>query len=516
MEENNNITENAQQYQKPNNGKAGIIIGVIAALAAVLVIGIAAVAIKGAGSKDPEDMFKAGMENISTEMIGYTASIAEKIDFKSLAQRNSEQPLHLNIDLSLTMPDVEELENVNIEIDGVSSSEDRQGQFNVKAGMSGFSMSIADVMLDDDLIYLSVPLLSDEVYSIDLTTLAEDYNNSAWRDIIGGETISDDYSLELFDMQSEEAELAKALIHRCEELKGTVQYGRLKEKKKLEAGGKTIECSGIMLTVAKDDINAFIENSKNDIMQSDYYLNTIKNAVSAYDEYDYSYEDYKDEIDSFMDELLGMKFDEDVVINVYFDKEGHIRQIMSDKTAMSDGPDHCEFSIDFMGVDRTLDSTKAKFGFGTDDGDGISIILDRMAEVTDEQYAQDISLGFYDNDVDKSENTDAVIEFNIQNKWNYTDDSFDVGVSIVSDGEDITLKADGAFTDVVKGEGYTVELDDLALSFDGEDLLLMTGSVMTEPFDGKIEIPENAVDLFDMTQEDIYGLIYDLGDTYYY
>lgn len=507
----------AMQYQQPKKGRAGIIIGIIAALAAVLIIGIVAVAVRNLSSKNPEDMLKAGMDNISEEMKAYTTSISDKIDFKALSERISEQPSHVNLDASFSLPS-EDIENVSVELDGVSDAKNKQGNCSISAGTAGFNMSIADITVDDTVIYLNIPMLSDDVYSLDFATFVEDYNNSAWRELIG-EEMPEDYSEAILegvtsgaDLSELEQELIDKLSQRVSEIKETIQYAKLKEKKEFEVRGKTAQCSGITITIAKDDANAFLAGIKNDIMESDYYLETIEKSFADYVDEDADYDSYKDEIDEVTETLLGMQLDEDLVINVYFDKEGRILQIMCDRADMSGDYGYFEFTADFEGEERTLDDVSIDIIFGSDDGEELGISLTRTAEVTDENYSDNIGIDFYSDDSDDD------LELNFWNDWTYSDNSFDFGITMDVGYDSFGITGNGAFTDITKGEGYTLDFDNLTVSAGGDELI-MTGSLSVEPFDGDIEIPENSVKVFDMTQDDIYGLIYDVlydfGDYYY-
>lgn len=508
----------AMQYQQPKKGKAGIIIGIIAALAAVLIIGIVAVAVRNLSSKNPEDMLKAGMDNISEEMKAYTTSISDKIDFKALSERISEQPSHVNLDASFSLPS-EDIENVSVELDGVSDAKNKQGNCSISAGTAGFNMSIADITVDDTVIYLNIPMLSDDVYSLDFATFVEDYNNSAWRELIG-EEMPEDYSEAILegvtsgaDLSELEQELIDKLSQRVSEIKETIQYAKLKEKKEFEVRGKTAQCSGITITIAKDDANAFLAGIKNDIMESDYYLETIEKSFADYVDEDADYDSYKDEIDEVTETLLGMQLDEDLVINLYFDKEGRILQIMCDRADMSGDYGYFEFTADFEGEERTLDDVSIDIIFGSDDGEELGISLTRTAEVTDENYSDNIGIDFYSDDSDDD------LELNFWNDWTYSDNSFDFGITMDVGYDSFGITGNGAFTDITKGEGYMLDFDNLTVSAGGDELI-MTGSLSVEPFDGDIEIPENSVKVFDMTQDDIYGLIYDalydIGGNYYY
>ena len=82
-------------------------------------------------------------------------------------------------------------------------------------------------------------------------------------------------------------------------------------------------------------------------------------------------------------------------------------------------------------------------------------------------------------------------------------------MSLDADDNSIGLRADGSVMDIVKGEGYTFQIDHAAISSDEGDLLLMTGSIMTEATENKIEVPKRAKSFLDMTSSEIQELFYD-------
>ena len=58
-----------------------------------------------------------------------------------------------------------------------------------------------------------------------------------------------------------------------------------------------------------------------------------------------------------------------------------------------------------------------------------------------------------------------------------------------------------------QGKGYTLKLDNVTLNIDDEDLLIMSGSIATEPTDKEVEVPALSIDFLDMSMEDIEALI---------
>lgn len=168
------------------------------------------------------------------------------------------------------------------------------------------------------------------------------------------------------------------------------------------------------------------------------------------------------------------------------------------------GVDSIAVDIDFLGTERTLDSIEG--GFYMQSGDEILYIgMSRTADITDDYYSENLMLVMQDD------NSDDDITFRYSNKWGYEDQTFDLEMSIEVPESSMEIRADGGYTDIVKGESYTFQLNHGALTIDGEDLLLLTGSIGIEPAENEIEVPDNAIDVLKMSESDIEDLLYGLA-----
>lgn len=520
MEENNNMTENMQleveesrnvfreteetseYYYHPKKNKMGIVIAVIIALVAFLMFISSILSTTLNRKKGAEEMMKEGIENIEMEMLAYTTTISDQIGFGAIAALKDGQSIHTNLDASLTLPDIN-TSDMGIGIDAVTNLNNRQGTYNIRADLSGKNLSVADITVDDSDIYLSSPLISDDVYSFNTTSLADDYNNSVWRELNNNDMkMPEKYNFELFGFLETESindlrlQFNEDVAKRFSVFKGTAQYDLLKDKKSFEINGKTVECSGILITFAKSDVNTFINGIKEDFMSSDYYNEIVRLAEKYIEDYD------KADIDELIYSFPEVRFGEDLVVRVYFDDEGRIVEIKSDAAKLFDGyPDIVEFTADFGGDERTLDEIEANLCF-TSGGENLGINFIRKADVTIEEYNEDIRFEIYQN------NSYKLAELDYWNDWIYDDNSFNKGYSISDDSSELMLTAKGRFNNIRRGECYTLDFDNVFLSMDGENKAVIKGSVTNEIFDGEIEIPENSVNIFEMTEDDIYKIVY--------
>ena len=101
-----------------------------------------------------------------------------------------------------------------------------------------------------------------------------------------------------------------------------------------------------------------------------------------------------------------------------------------------------------------------------------------------------------------------MITFWYAGSWGYEDQSYEMQMQMDTPDSSLGLSAEGAYTDIEKGECYTIQINNAAITIDGEDLLLMTGSMSTEPAENQIEVPEKSTNVLEMSEGDITSLLY--------
>lgn len=497
---------------KPRKNGAGIIVGILCAAAVVIVIAIGVLAVRSFLGGNPQKQLAMGIQNMEKEMEAYQSKIAESIGWTKLNERIVTQPVHTNFDFSFTDPNsTSSITNVAIKLDGVTDYGNKMAEYGVDVGAYGFSMNVANIVEVDNTLYFSVPMVfEDEVYSIELTNLGNDFNNSAWSSFLD-ETLPEDYALTLFEdvsrkEDSGESGAGNGFLEIFQRKSGVdtdfMEIEALRQKREFTFDGITAEYSGVRVTIDREVYNEAVEEMRDSFLESDFYMDYLTNYQMAYAD---DFDAFKEELDQIVEHVFGIRFEQDVVYDFYFDKKGRIVNISTpEDVAVSGGDSDIEsFAVDinFTGTERTLDSIEG--GIYVKVGDEILCMgISRTASVTEEYYSENLTLCMQES------STDDEITFWYANEWGFGDQSFDLQMSF--DGPDWSLgvRADGAFTDVVKGESCTLQINHGALSIDGEDMLLMTGSIEVEPTDETIEVPENAIDLLKMSERDIEELIY--------
>ncbi|MDE6621053.1 MAG: hypothetical protein K2K74_11315 [Lachnospiraceae bacterium] len=500
---------------KPKKKKTGLVAGVLCAAAVVIAIAAGGLFFKSLlGGGDPRAQLAKGMANMAQEMAAYQGAVAEDIDFTALNQLKDTSPIHTRIDMSFTDPSsTGSIDNIAVALDGVTDYQNEMAEYGVSVGAFGFKMNVGSIVAADNTLYLSAPLVfQKEVYSLELTNLGRDFNDSAWSDLLY-ETLPEDYSLTLFgdDAASDDSEgtlvvseLEKIFGRQGVSLAESMTFEEIGQKRAFAFDGTAAEYGGVQVTMDKDAYNEAIEAMKDDILASDYYTDMMKGYETAYGS---DFDEFKAEMDNVIEQIFGIRYEQDVVIDFYLDKKGRIVNISTpqDIAVSSEYSDVDSFAIDinFSGQERALDSIEG--GIYMQSGDEILFMeISRKAGITDEYYDEDLTLRIQES------SSDDEITFWYTNQWGYQDRTFDLQMLLeVPDGS-IEIRADGAFTDIVKGERYTFELNHGAITIDGEDLLLMTGSITTEPTENTVEVPENATNIFEMSSEEINSLLYDI------
>ncbi|MCM1182492.1 MAG: hypothetical protein NC337_03855 [Roseburia sp.] len=506
------------QYEKPKkNRTAGIVIAVIAVLV-VLVGGVGAfLLLRGSfQSKDPEKMLQQALELRQKENEAYTAALDELLGMTAVRERQEEEPYHANINLSFTIPFSYDLDNISIEVDAVTDKRNEEGAYELSVGTYGFTMSVGSMTMADDVIYFSVPLLFRDTYHIDLETIEEDVKNSPWVKAMVPE-LSEEFSPEIFKNIADEAAMQAELEALMEKYTALLAEDRelalLSEPKEFTLHGKTQKCSGVSITIGKDRMNEWLEGFKTDFMDTAYYK-YLKDMIDVeLDEADF--EDYGQDVDAFMETMLGMHFEQDYVINVYMDSKGRIinQSTPEDIHVSNSAIELFSIDINYLGDERAMDTVDCFCYFKTADSSWY-FGLDRNAEVSDEVYEENWKLSF--GEVDGAE-----LSLEYQNDWSRSDREFDMGITLLMKDaygytENLALTAEGAFTGVVAGDTYTLEIDNATLEYDNETVVIMSGRILSEFTNKAIEVPGNSTNIFDLTEDELEDLLFDSSSSLYY
>lgn len=496
---------------KPKKKKTGLIAGILCVAAIVIVIGTGVLLAKSILGGDGKNQLAKGFANMSKEMVAYQNSVVKDIGLVELNKLKKTKPIHTNIDLSFTDPQsFGTFSNIDVEVDVVSDYSKKMAELALSLGTYGIDMDLGKLIAADNTVYLSVPIIfQDKIYSFDLTNLGRDFNNSAWSKITN-EKLPEDYSLTLFEeiemsesikKAGEMREIYELIQKQTKAIAASIKIETLKEKREFSFDD-IVEYGGVQVTVDQDAYNQAIEALCDDILESNYYAEFMRGYESTFRG---NFDELKENMDNMIKYMFGMRFEEDILLDFYLDKKGRIVNISTpqDLAVSSDYVDVESISVDinFSGTERALDCIDG--GVYLQAGEEILYFgISRMAEITEDSYTEDLTFQLQEAD------SNDEITFWYSSVWGYEDQSYELQMQMDTPESSIGLSADGAYTNVKKGERYTIEIDHAAITVDDEDFLLMIGSITTELGENKIEVPENAINILEMSEEDITSLLY--------
>ena len=495
--------QNPGQNGNGKKSKAGLVIGIIAAVAVVLVIAIAVLlsqSLFGGGSASKK--IQKGFANMAKEMEAYTCSVSDELGSDAIEELFKKKPSHINGELSLTDP--ESSQNVKVSIDAVTDLKNKQGKYNLQAGMMGINVDAGTIVADNNTLYVSSPVfLRDNTYAIETTDLGKKFNDSVWAELMETE-LEDDLSFELFEENDKDNDanaafaevISKSLKKYDKSLKKATQYKTLGEKKEFTIGGKAVSCGGVAMIVEKDAFNEMMAGMKEDILASEEYAAFAEGFASLSSDAEEAKRDLKDAIEK----IFSTQIDQDLELDFYLDSKGRIVGIKTPGSiAVSSYGDVDAFEIDieFTGAERTLDEVSGGIYISSAD-DILFMGITRNASVDKDKYSEYLTVSLEESGYEDD------ISITYSNDWYYTDQSFDMYITKYVGAEHVSVDLEGSYTDINKGESYTLNLTNGSINDDNEEpIVLMSGILTVEPSDEKIEVPTDAIDVFEMSESDI-------------
>lgn len=467
---------------KSNKGNKKVLLGAIAAVAVVAVAAIVILVVTAVG-KSPKDRFIKGMEALMDELKNPGPSWQEEVDYEVIANAIYTEPVSIGAELNLTVPD--QL-TVGVDILHDSDYPNKLSNTNVAVSVYNIPLIEADITLDEDMWYIGLPDLLEEIYSVNGATLGKDYNASDWAyDYFGlllvenyawegftGLANSDEVNVEFYGMISEG-------IHKIKE------NMVVEEEEKPELNGKFSANDYLRVVLKKEDIN-----------------NLMKDIFEFYEENGYME----------AQELAFPDIADDIEILVALDKKDRIVAIYGQEPVAfeEDALGEWAYEILFTGKEEVTDHVVLAYSMAIDEA-STSVIMEYDRTEEDGVYGNELSVIV---SVDDGEET-AVLEIGFEREWNQADKKFKDLMEMTMDGETYSVEIKGSFKDIVAGEQFTMDLSKLAVYSNDTELIKVTGEVSIAPFHGEIDVPEEHINIFDLSEAEMEALMTGIVDAIY-
>jgi hypothetical protein len=373
----------------------------------------------------------------------------------------------------------------------------------IDVGAYGFSLNIGSLTYDNQDLYVQSRFLGSDTYKVALANFTDDFNNSAWSNMLGveiPEDAIDTYTgLETVDY----SEYKDLFVELWKGAKENVKYSSIKGKKEFEVDGDKIKCTGIEVAVDRDYINDSISDAIDALMES--YINSINmDSLSNYSTDDFDMDEFNEEIAT----LKSIEVTSDVVFDIYLDSKGRIVNMSTpaDIEFTNNSEERLieavSFDLNFSGSERRVDVISGDVYIKAD-GEIACISVERNASVSDDEYIENL---IFDVTSDSNDDVYTVI---YSDTWDKQNRSFDMTIAMNENNEEsFSVSMNGDFEDIVTGEAYTLNLKNAKLSLEGENVLIISGQYTYEPSKDSIGVPQDAVNLLDMTETEAGSMIY--------
>lgn len=513
---------------KNKKSKKGLVIGIITA-AAFMVTAIAGFAVYKLVFDTPRARLAKGFANLAEEMGAYRGWLADKLDYAALTERYYTEPYSVEMRMNITNPNLEST------IDTVGFDISEHMDYPGRKLDAGFSISLwnaplfsGSVTVDDDTLYVSLPTFVKDTYSFNLDSLGKDFNRSAWSRLLNmhaEENLSLDVFAKTEDTQSSDMlseEYREIILNDWKELVKSAVIEDGITPIEIERDGKTIRCSGIKVVLKKEALNLLLEDVKDGFLDSPYMEEMIERLLADNDlllegseDADNDLilegsEDAEKEIRENLEEWFSLAVEEDFEIYFHLDSKNRIVGIsMWDQAAVeSEWLDAFGFSFVFSGTKHTPDEISGSLEL-VSEGETMAFSIERSVWADEVFFENEVNVMLdFEDDVNY-----PAIMFKYESEWDWEEDEFRYLIGVSDGDNEFALKMKGAFTDIVKGERFTLNIGQLSFLADDEEMLKVAGTYSMEPFSGEIKTPESAIELFRMTEMEIGRFVIEVDES---
>ena len=447
--------------------KTGVVIAVVLVAVIVIAIGIG-VFVHASVSGSPEAKLAKGFENLAKEMTAGERAILDDIDYPSILKTLQTDGGNVDLSLNFTMPGED-----TIGIDYIQNYDHANKLMTADMIVSAYNVSLVQMNLaaNEERLYFGMPGFINDTYYVNAATFGQEFNDSAWCEMLGLNGIDEDFALDLFPEITEEADEEGIWGEELKDLAEgiTIEKG---ESKEFKIGGKTVQCSGINVEISREVINDLLDEFEREL------------ASSGQQEIDFS-----------------VRLKADVRLTVYLDNKDRIVCIETDgEIKLKDSEiESVEFSLVFSGKERTLDEVSGMMELSTSDDTGY-IELEGTTALTEAEYSSEFTITLKDDG-------GTAAEMTFDTTWDIKNREFEAEYKVYDDMEEVVFEIKGGFEDVEKGKSATFRLGQLKVLEDGEELCRFSGTLTVGPLTDEIKMPSEAVNFLQMSEEDIYGLI---------
>lgn len=458
----NTFGPSVQPYLPPKNHKRTALIVALCVAAVVLasILGGWFTYVHSAAYK-----IQKGFLNLMREAEEIKNPLVEKVGADEIRRMVVEEGSHLDTRLNVTLGDFfvgSMLGDVTLGVDTDCEVDRQEKEMAASTSVSVMNYELASLELygDREKLCFSIPELYMEDVYIENENVQRQYNRSLWA-VVFGEAEGDDFSIDLFPdawLFGEEEGAGKAFFN--------------------EYADEIAECRRHM-TMEKAGKNLYRVSFEG------LYFNELVRQV-LYDYVDFTRLGREDAMGllSYFD-IIG---NDEISLLLEINSANRIESIQLETVRFrGDGRMELSGDIYFLGERRSIEKMQGKLEIKRElqeEKRETEIFWQTMQslELDDYQMESDIKCSFTENG--EKQNLRLGCELECDGRKN----SFDGEFSVKEAGDDfeIVMQASGGFSHITKGESFDLELDELLLSADDEELVLVRGDIGLSPLKRRV------------------------------
>lgn len=491
----------AEPVKKKKGALTGIIIAIVLLVIALVGLGIwLAVSLMG---KSPQSRLTNGFKNWGKEAAAYSNMAGKEVGWGTIAENLENGASSQDIKLNMTIPDLSGI-TLGIDISSNSDVPNKKSSTDISASVANIELLGGRLITDEDSMYITVPDLTEETLKISGENLGRDFNASVWSDFFGIE-LEEDFPAGLDEEEEDLTFSEQFVINMTSDLKElyrnmTIEAADTYIEKNYN--GKKEKCNGFQVVLPAEDLNRMLEHIQEEFEEGNGRQIAARILGSSQTE----------EVDEFLEGvslLFDARYASDFKLVIYLDSRDRIVHLATPETIrFKDSDIELGYAFDFNGSQRTLDEVEGMIKFLNPDGSTFTIDVARDALLNGQDYTNKVKISMNDYNVYSDTEEDLYMEYT--NIWKGAEKTVQIEAAIYDEEDDVRLKLEGSFSDVVQGESLVFDLSALNLIYNDEMMLKFTGSYSVEPLKEQIEVPQQATELLYMNEMEAAGLIMEI------
>lgn len=479
-----------QLYLPPKDNKKKTLIIVLCVCAVILAL------ILGAWIhhiNSPAYRVQKGILNLVREMEEMKNPLAEKTGMGGIRRMMAEEGFSSDTKLNVTFDTGSYyLGELTLGVDTTCEKDVRRKEMSTSTTLSLMNYEFGHVEMygDRENLCFSCPeFLLEDLY-IENENVLDQYNHSVWG-MTFGEVEGDDFSIDLFADQwlfADDEGIVSAFFK--------------------EYAGEIAECKRHM----------DIERAGQDLYRVSFdnlYFNELVRQV-LYDYVDYSVIGREEAMGilSYFDVISNGK---DVSFLLEINRENQIESIrLEEPLSLYQGNVKISGDVYFLGAERSVDKMQGKIEIKSDweeETEEVELTWQVIQSLVSDDYQMESNIRCSTTRNGEKQNAGLDIDLGCDGRKN----TFETEVSFKSPVGELALTAEGDFSHIQTGESFDMDLDEVVISLDDEEILLIRGEIGVEPLAKQVKQnakPKTA--FFELDEDDWYAWMDDMFDEYDY